>query len=77
MWTKLTVVIVILTSVTSAKKLIVTTGFTQTTEVIDIDEASNICNNLQDFPVVDPFGLSGVGLNDNEFPLACGGCQVW
>ena len=28
----------------------------------------------QDFPVVDQFGLSGVTI-DNQWPIACGGCQ--
>ena len=47
MLTKLTVVLSILTRISHAKKLVVTTGLTQSTEVIDIDEATNICTNLQ------------------------------
>ena len=63
-------------------KLIVTTGFhltspdfPKTTEVIDMDDPSNICSNLADFPV-GQFGTSGVGLVDNQWPfLVCGGCS--
>ena len=47
MWTKLTVVLSILTRLSHAKKLVVTTGLTQSTEVIDIDDVTNICTNLQ------------------------------
>ena len=47
MRTKLTVVLSILTRISHAKKLVVTTGLTQSTEVIDINDATNICTNLQ------------------------------
>jgi hypothetical protein len=56
-------------------KVLVTTGIPRSTsvksEVIDLEDASNICQNLEDYPI----GVEGAvgGLLNQGDPLVCGG----
>jgi hypothetical protein len=57
-------------------KVLVTTGYTTTnytrsSEVIDLEDASNICQNLEDYPIQVSAAVGGL-LNQGD-PLVCGG----
>jgi hypothetical protein len=65
-----------LTNCTKTLKVLVTTGLDNSltsvkSEVIDLEDASNICQNLEDYPI-QVYGAFGGLLNQGD-PLVCGG----